>query len=181
MESAFAWLGSLFEWFGAFIPRWVILDTTEGAIKYVGGSRVVVCGPGIHFYWPARSTMIKYPTARQTDQLEAQTMESSDGITFMVSGLITYRVRDIAALIPTTHDAVAAVRDMAQAAIHDTCCYMTWSELQTKQQRGTLKTELKNEAQKQLRDYGVEVIKLQLNSLARCRVLRLSQSTSVEG
>ena len=163
------------------MPRWVILDTTQGAVKYVGGDRPVVCGPGIHFYWPARTTIVIYPTARQTDQLETQTMETSDGVTFVVSGLITYRVKDLAALLTTTHDAMAAIKDMSQAAIHDTCCYGTWAELQTKQRKSTLKTELRNEAQKQLRDYGVDVIKLQLTSLARCRVIRLSQSTAVEG
>ena len=182
MDAAFAWLGQLAEWLGAFIPRWVILDTTQGAIKYVGGDRPVVCGPGVHFFWPARTTFVIYPTARQTDQLETQTMESSDGVTFVVSGLITYRVIDLAALLTTTHDAMVAIRDMAQAAVHDVCCAGTWTELQGKQRnRSVLKTELKNEAQRQLKDYGVEVIKLQLTSLARCRVIRLSQSTAQEG
>lgn len=180
MESAFAWLGKLAEWLGQWIPRWSILDTTEGAIKYVGGKRVKVCGPGIHFWWPARTTFIPFPTARQTDRLESQTMETTDGKTFLVGAMITYSVPDLAALVTTTHSPTRAVTDMAMAAVHDILCDLSWEELQAAQRKGTLKTQLKNEAQNQLKDYGVKVIKLQLNTLARCRVLKVSQSLSNE-
>jgi regulator of protease activity HflC (stomatin/prohibitin superfamily) len=180
MDSALAWIGQLAEWVGRFFPRRVILDTTEGAVKYHGGKTPVVCGPGIHWYWPWRSTWMPYPTARQTDRLETQTMESKDGKTFIVSAMVTYGVTDIIALVTTTHSPSTAVIDMAMAAVHDVCCEMDWTDLQNEQRKGTLKTKLKNEAQKQLKDYGVTVIKLQLNSIARARVLKISQSTASE-
>lgn len=179
-DSALGWIGQCFEWFGKFIPRWQIVDTTEGAIKYVRGSRVVVCGPGIHWYWPVTTIWSQYPTARQTDRLETQTMESKDGKTFMVGAMITYAVDDLTMLIPTTHSPSAAVIDIAMAAVHDVCCDYDWADLQDVQRRGTLKTRLKNEAQRQLNDYGVRVIKLQLNTLARTRALKISQSISQE-
>jgi len=180
MDSALAWIGQIAAWIGQWIPRWSILDTTEGAIKYVGGKHVVVCGAGIHFWWPARTTFVSYPTARQTDKLETQTMESKDGKTFIADAMITYRVIDIAALVPTTHSPTAAVRDMAMAAVHDVLCDFEWAELQQAQRKGTVKTALRNEAQKQLKDYGIDVLKVQLNTLARCRVLKISQTTASE-
>lgn len=180
MESALAWIGKIAEWLGAFIPRWAILDTTQGAIKYVGGSRAIVCGPGIHWYWPARSTFVEHPTARQTDRLETQTMESADGKTFLVSGTITYSVEDLALLVPLTYSPFHTIIDIAMCAVHDVCCEMDWADLQSMQRRKTIKTQLKNEAQKQLGDYGIKVIKLQLNSLARCRVYKINQSTASE-
>lgn len=180
MDSALAWIGQIAAWVGQWIPRWNILDTTEGAIKYVGGKRPVSCGPGIHFWWPARSTFVIHPTARQTDRLETQTMESKDGKTFIVSAMITYSVDDLLALVTTTHSPFHTITDIAMGAVHDICCELDWAELQNQQRRGTIKTLLRNEAQKQLSQYGVKVIKLQLNSLAKCRVLKLSQSTSSE-
>ena len=180
MDSAFAWLGQLVEWFGKLLPRWMILDTTEGAIKYIGGKRVVVCGAGIHWYWPARTSWVTYPVARQTDRLETQTMETQDGKTFIVSAMITYRVDDLAALVTTTHSPTTTVIDIAMTAVHDVCCDYGWDELQAEQRKGTLKTKLRNEAQRQLRDYGVNVLKLQLMTLARARVLKISQSTASE-
>lgn len=180
MDSALGWVGQIAEWVGNFIPRWYILDTTEGAVKYVYG-QPRLCAPGkIHWVWPATTTIAMYPVARQTDRLETQTMESKDDKSFLVSGTVTYEVEDIMKLVPTTHSPVATIADLAMTALHDVCCDMDWATLQTEQRRGTLKTKLRNEAQKQLRDYGVRVIKLQLNSLARCRVLRVSQTTGSE-
>lgn len=180
MDNALAWIGQVAEWFGRFIPRWEILNTTEGAIKYVRGNKVMVCGPGIHWRWPAITEWVAYPTARQTDRLETQTMESKDGKTFLVGAMITYDIVDLAALITTTHSPTGSVIDIAMSAVHDVCCDFDWADLQLEQRKGTIKTKLRNEAQKQLTEYGVRVKKLQLNTLARCRVVKVSQSTSTE-
>ena len=180
MESALAWIGQVAAWFGRFIPRREILDTTEGAIKYKHGNEPVFCGPGIHWWWPWTSTWVSYPMARQTDRLETQTMETTDGKTFIVSGAFTYAIEDLAMLITTTHSALTTTLELAQTAMHEVLCEMDWSAIQTEQRKGTLKTKLKNEAQRQLKDYGVKVIKLQLNTLARCRVYKVSQTTASE-
>lgn len=192
IEGAFAWVGQIAEWVGQFFPRRVILDTTEGAVKYSGfvlpqrwrryegEFRVTVHEAGIHWWWPYTSKWIDYPTARQTDRLETQTMETVDGKTFMISGTITYCVVDLMKLLPVVHLATRNTMDLAMAALHDVCCEMTWEELQSEQRRGTLKTKLKNSAAKQLEEYGIKVIKFQLNSVARCRVIKVSQSTSTE-
>lgn len=180
METAFAWIGQIASWIGQWIPRWQILDTTEGAIKYVKG-KPRECGSGqVHWYWPVTTTWVVYPVARQTDRLETQTMETTDRVTFIVAGTITYSVHDIMALVSTTHSPSATVIELAASAVHDICCDFAWDELQKEQRKGTLKTKLRNEAQKQLKDYGVTVIKLQLTNLARARVIKLSQSIANE-
>lgn len=180
MDTAFAWIGQIASWIGQWVPRWQILDTTEGAIKYVRG-RPKLCGPGrVHWYWPVTTTWVVYPVARQTDRLETQTMETKDGKNFIVAGTITYSVVDLMALVTTTHSPSATVIELAASAVHDICCDYDWDALQAEQRKGTLKTKLKNEAQKQLADYGVKVIKLQLTNLARARVIKLSQSMANE-
>lgn len=180
MGAAFEWIGKLVEWLGAFIPRWVILDTRMAAVKYVRGVPRY-CAPGqVHFYWPVTTLWQDYPIVRQTDRLESQTIESKDGKTFIVAGTITYMVTDLMALLNTTHSATTNTRELAASAVHDICCDYDYAELQLKNQKGTLKTELRNEAQKQLGEYGVRVIKLQITSLARCRVYKVSQSTASE-
>lgn len=196
MESALAWIGRIAEWLGAFIPRWVILDTTEGAVKFEGfflparlrrrlgwfsdDVRITVCSAGLHWYLPVTTRWSEYPIARQTDRLETQTLESKDGRTFIVAGTITWSVEAIEKLVPTTFSPTRTVVELAASAVHDICCDYDYVELQARNRKGTLKTELRNEAQKQLSDYGVKVIKLQLTSLARSRVLKVSQSISNE-
>lgn len=180
METAFAWIGQIASWVGAFFPRWMILDTTEGAIKYVKG-KPKFCGPGqIHWYWPVTTKWQDFPMARQTDRLETQVMESRDGVPFIVAGTITCKVDDLIALVTTTHSPASTVIELAASAMHDICSEYDWATLKEKHRKGTLKTELKNEAQKQLKDYGVTVIKLQLTNLARTRVFKISQSMSNE-
>lgn len=180
MDSAFIWLREIAEWLGRFVPKWIILDTTEGAIKYVKGKRIVMCGPGVHWHWPITTTWQAYPTAQQTDRLETQTMVTTDGKTFIVAGTITYWVTDLSLLLPVVHMATRNTVDLSMVALHDVCCEMSWEELQSENRRGTLKTKLKNAAQKQLEEYGVKVKRFQLNTLAPCRVLKISQSTSNE-
>jgi len=180
MNGAFEWIGYIADWLGRFIPRWVILDTTEGGIKFKGGDDPVFCAPGIHWYWPIRSTLHVHPIVRQTDRLETQTMESKDGITFIVSATITYTISDLLTLVTTTHSPLTTVVDIAMSAIHDICCDFEWKELQDQQRRGLLKTKLKNEASKQLKDFGVEVLLLKTNTLARARVFKVAQSLSNE-
>jgi regulator of protease activity HflC (stomatin/prohibitin superfamily) len=180
MDSALAWIGYIADWIGKFFPRWNILDTTEGAIKYVRGSNPILCGPGIHWHWPVVTTWVVYPTARQADRLETQTMETEDGKTIIVGGILVYSISDLKALLTTTHSPATTVKDIALSAVHDVCCGMTWEQLKLEQRKGTLDTKLRNAAKKQLSDYGVEVIKLMLTSLARARVLKVSQSMSQE-
>lgn len=210
LDSAFAWLQSITDWLGRFIPRWVVVNTTEGAVKYQsfvfpytvrkwlcadipgtfnlfcpvvfeGDIRTSVCKPGMHWYWPVTTEWQDYPTAMQTDRLETQTMETADGVTFLVSGTLSYIVEDLGKLLPVVHNAATLAVDMAMAAVHDVCCEMTWTQLREEQRHATkLKTKLRNSAQDQLSTYGIKVVKLQLNSMARCRVLKVSQSVSQE-
>lgn len=180
MDSALAWIGAIAEWCGRFIPRKVILDTTEGGIKYKGGDTPIFCGPGIHWYWPWHSIFVTYPMARQTDRLESQVMESKDGKTFIVSGTLSYEVTDLLQLVPKNHSPVTTTIDLAMTAVHDVCCQYDWAVLQDAQRKGTLKTTLKKKAGAALEPFGITVHMLKLNSLARCRVLRVSQSTANE-
>jgi regulator of protease activity HflC (stomatin/prohibitin superfamily) len=180
LDSALGWVGQVFEWLGAFVPRWAILDVTEGAIKYVRGQPRYVAPGQIMWWWPVLTKVVPYPVVRQTDRLETQTMVTKDGKTFVVSGTITYSVDDLMLLVPTTHSPIATVTELSMTAIHDVCADMEWTELQTEQRRGTLKTKLKNAAQRQLREYGVRVLELRLNSLATARVIRLLHTTGSE-
>lgn len=180
MGDAFAWIGQIFEWIGKFIPKWVILDVCQGAVKYVRGSHPKYCGPGIHWYWPVTTTWFSYPIVRQADRLQTQTIVTVDDKTIVIGGLIVYSVPDLLTLLTTAHDPKTTIRDLTLTAIHDVCCQMTWDQLKAEQRKGTLDTKLKNATQKALDDYGVSAIKVMLTDLAPARVLKLMQSTSNE-
>jgi len=178
VESALAWVGQIAAWLGQWIPRWVILDCTMGGVKFVGGKRAVALKPGIHFYWPARTTLQTYPTARQTDNLPSQILVTTDDKTVVISAMIVYQVEDIEMLLAHTYSAEKTIQDIGLSAIRRVCCRMTWADLKAEDQKGTLDTKLKNAAGSGLEDYGVLVLKTMLTDLAPCRVMRLVQSTA---
>lgn len=178
MNGALEWIGRIAEWLGQLIPRLLILDTTEGAVKFVRGSKAIALGPGMHVYWPIVTRLTEFPTARQGDSLRSQTMVTTDDRVIVVEGMIIYEVSDILTLVAGTFSAAQTIKDIALTAVHDVCCQMTWEALKDEQRRGTLDTKLKNAAQKALNPYGVRVEKLMLIELAPCRVLKLIQTTS---
>jgi regulator of protease activity HflC (stomatin/prohibitin superfamily) len=186
MESALAWIGQIAEWIGRFIPRMTVIIPSLGAVKYTGrfrgeeSMRVTAHGPGLLCYWPLVSILDLYPTVRQTDDLRSQTITTADGKTIAVSGLITYEVYDLLKLLPTTFEPAKAISEITLTAIHDALARMTWVEMTAEQQKGTLETKLRNAAKKQLDDYGVKVLRVQLTDMAPCRVLKVLQSVSAD-
>lgn len=180
MDSALAWIGQIFEWLGRFVPRWLVLDTTSGAVKFVRGKNPVALYAGIHWYWPLVTTVTEYPVAYQADRLPTQTIVTSDDKTVILGAMIAYRVPDLLPLVANTHSAITTVKNLALTAVHDVCCRMSWDELKTEQRKGTLDTKLRHAAIKLLKEYGVQVEQVMLIDLAPARVLKLMQSTSME-
>lgn len=178
MEGALAFISWIAEWIGKFIPRWEILPTTWGAVKWVRGSKIKKLGPGIHWYWPLTTVFKKYPICFQAETLRSQVIVTVDDKSVCVAGVILYEVADVEALLTNTYEAQTAVHDLGLIAIHDVCCKLSWEELKQGQRRGTLDTRLRNEAKTALTPFGVTVIKLQLTDLAPARVLKLHQSTA---
>jgi len=181
VEGAFAWLSQLIAWFAQFVPRWQIITTTHGGVKFVRGSKVVPLGPGFHVYWPLVTELIMYPIARQAVDLRTQTFVTSDDKVIAVGGLIVYEIKDIAAILAYTFDPEETIRDIAAGALHDVCCQKSWDELKAGQRNGSLNRELRKDVAKGLDSYGVKVLKTTLTDLAPCRVLKVISSTSKDG
>lgn len=173
MDSALAWVSQIADWIGKFIPRWIIVDPTRQGIKFVRGKRVVVCQPGIHWYWPLVTEWQDWPVVRQADDLQSQTIVTVDDKTIAVSGLLVYKVTDLATLVTSAYSPMQLVQDIALTAVHDVCCSMTWEDLKAEQRKGTLDTKLRNAAKAQLKEYGVDVVKCMLIDLAPARVFKL--------
>ena len=180
MENAFAWLKNVIEWLGQFIPQWEIVDTTRGWIKWVRGYKVKTGGAGIVWHWPVVTRFMTYAIARQTTPLPSQVITTTDEKVVVVSGMLVYEITDLVPLIAHTYDAEDTIRDIATSSLHDVCSHQTWEELRTGQGR-TLDTKLRNEAQKDLKAYGVRVIKFTLTTLAPCNVTRVIRSDFQEG
>lgn len=191
MDSALGWIGAIAEWCGRFFPRWQVLAPTDAAVKVVGLSlrkkhraeehpRIVTQRKGIVVWWPAVTDLNVVPVARQANNLQSQAIVTIDGKVFVVAGMIVYEISDVQTLVCGVYDPDDTVRDIALAAIHDACVKYSGDELLEADRSGRLNTSMKKEAVKQLADYGVRVLKMQLTDLSPARVLRLVTTVPTE-
>ena len=193
MESAFAWVGHIAQWFGNWIPKWDLIEPTHRGVLYVsywthegparywwrGWSAHIkehVLEPGTHFYWPVRSKLLIHPVVRQTNDLREQTFMTLDGKTVGAAGVITFEIDNIMKALVETYNVDTNVVDVALTATHSVCCKWTMAELKALEVSGELDKMLKAEAQRSLNPYGVRVIKLNLTDLAPTRNIKLSNS-----
>lgn len=181
MEGALAWIGQLATWFGQFFPRWVILNTTEGAVKFVRGSNPVVLAAGIHWYWPAMTELRVWTVARQPVDLPTQTITTADGKSVGVGGSLTFRIVDLLPLLAHSFDPDKTIRVKAASVIHHVCSRMTWDELQAARHSGALNRALRVAMCKKLKPLGVRVIEAPLTDFASARVLKVIQTISQDG
>jgi regulator of protease activity HflC (stomatin/prohibitin superfamily) len=179
MENAFAWLRDIADWLGRFVPRWEVVPTTHGWVKFVRGSRIVTGGSGIVWWWPVTTRMLDYPIVRQTITLPTQVVVTTDNIEIAVSAMLVFEIADLERILAHTYDPEETVRDIAATSLHDVCTEMTWEEIRTGGRK--LRTRLTNEAKKDLAEYGVKPLKFALMTCAKCSVARVIRSDFREG
>ena len=169
MDSALGWIGQIAAWVRQFIPKWVIIPTTHGGVKWVKGKRIVELGPGIHWYWPVVTLLQTYPIVRQSVDLRPQVMVSRDQKTFSAGVVVTYTVKDLKQLLSTTFDPDEVMGEISLAAIYDVLTKLTLDELQT----AAISTALTRAIQQLVSPYGVHVVRAALTEMAPCRVVKL--------
>lgn len=182
MESAFAWLGQIFEWMGRFLPRWEIITTAEGWIKWVGGAKVKTGGAGIVFYWPARTVFKKLNVVRDSINCNAQTLTLPSGETILVEAVVIYRIIDLGKLAATSEPFSTIADETMGAVLYALEGYDSWEAIraasvrQHRQRDSDFNRRMREEVQRTLATYGVDVLAVNLQNKAKCRVLKLVNS-----
>lgn len=184
MDSAFAWLNNIFQFFGRFFPDWEVLDTTRAGVKYVtewrwwkpayGMVKVIPVPPGSFvFWWPATTVWRNYAIARQTTDLRDQTLTTTDDKTFSVGAVIVFEIPDVVPLLTETFQPDQTIQDICLGIMVEVLSGRSWEELKSTQASGALTKELTKEAREQLKRYGVKVLRLNISDLSLCRTYRI--------
>lgn len=172
METAFSWIGEIARFFGSLLPRLLIVKSSHAAVKYVHGSNAVLLEPGLHIYWPFVTEIEMCAVVRQISTLQSQILETQDGVTVLVDGLVCYTIDDALAFLAENENAYDTIDDVATAAIRKVIVSSNFQELRDGGKR--VDTRLTRETQKMLRCFGVGVEYTRLTNFARSRVLHLS-------
>lgn len=191
MNGALEWIGKIAEWLGRFIPAWILMDSTQGAVKFqtvrvrdlcagrwTMGARSIALGPGLHFYWPAVSQIKQWTVARQSINLATQTITTSDDKTVAVGGILIFRIVDVLEIVANTWHPDDAIRGVAAGVVHDVCSAGSWHALKAAKCSGALKRDMLEALRDRLRPFGVVPIDAPLTDFALTRVLKVMQTTS---
>ena len=177
MESAFAWLNQLIETFYRFFPHILIVRATHGGVKWVRGKKIKPLGPGLHIYWPLTTEVEVMVTARQTLAIPDQVLATKDGKKVVVKTLVVYKIRDVVHAIGRVNwDVDTTINDLTQSAVVRVVATHTYEEIMKAIADESMTTTLTKEVRKELRPFGVHIVRSKLVDFAECKVFKLMMS-----
>jgi regulator of protease activity HflC (stomatin/prohibitin superfamily) len=174
METAFAWLGQIFDAVLKFVPRIVIVRATHAGVRWRMGARVHAMPPGLHVYWPLTTDIEVLVTARQTNNVPIQVLLTKDRVKLVAGAVVVFKIRDIVQAIGKNNwDVDTTVNDITQAALASVIAESTFDELLAGLSNGELNIKLTQAVRKELRQFGVFVSRCKLVNFADCKVYKL--------
>lgn len=174
METAFSWLGQIFEAMLEFVPRRIIIRATEGGVKWSLWRRPVEMKPGIRIYWPLISDVEVVVTARQSFNTPTQALETRDGVEVVAGGVIIYHINDVVKAIGEKNwSPETTALDITQAAIISVVASWDHDDLLTNIS-GKVEEQLTEKCRRDLRQYGIYPTRVALTDFSHTRSLNHS-------
>ena len=164
------WLREIFERLLSIFPRILILAPYEAGIRITFGKRVTKLGAGWYIYWPLIQKIIWMEIQTQVVDLRAQSVQTKDVATIIVSGAIQYRINDVYKACVNVQDIDKSLESLALGIILEFVKNRTLVECENID-------NLKNEILKGIREaasgWGVKIEKVFMTDLGRTRNIRL--------
>jgi regulator of protease activity HflC (stomatin/prohibitin superfamily) len=165
-----------------FIKEWIelfyiveVIPAFDRGIKLRFGRYHSTLEPGWHWYWPFKiEQIITHAVVPDPQELREQTVDSKDGFSVTVTGIITYSVFDVKMLLLDVYDAKGALVDSSMGTIGTHLRQSTWEEIRSPEFTRKAEIEIRRRAKK----YGVEVLELQFADMTRSRSLRIWNSSA---
>lgn len=174
----FELLGSLSDWVLQFFPRLLVIRSTHRVVKFVRGSKLVLAGPGLCWYWPLVTEISMMAVARRTINLPTQRLVTRDGVRVMVSAYVVFSVNDPIKAIGRTWDFDEAIADVSAGAIASIVSRRVF-QVTKDTLAGTTADQLKEACKTELQKYGVLVHRCQFTDFCEAEVIALSHSGEI--
>jgi len=158
-------------------PSEMRFPTPGGRIGGGNANRIKPLAPGLHVYWPLTTEVEVIVTARQTLTIPEQVLATKDGKKVVVKTLVVYKIRDVEHAIGRVNwDVDSTINDLTQSAVVRVVATHTYDEIMKGLADETLITTLTREVRKELRQFGVHVVRSKLVDFAECKVFKLMTS-----
>jgi regulator of protease activity HflC (stomatin/prohibitin superfamily) len=181
VESAFAWLNAIFNYFGQFVPKFYHVKWTERAVRYRRGNFPTEVGPGVRWYFPLTSHVEKAEVVWSVQEFKPTTLTTRDNHTMSVGYTMMYRVTDIVTTHTSTDNFLNSLGELAELPLAD-----IWHSHQRDELRemaalkpGARRSELDRMLTRRARALcsflGVRIKYCRVNFDANARVIKLLQ------
>lgn len=154
MESAFAWIGSIIEWFGLFIPRRVIVRKTDKMIKFTWDGSIQEKGPGIRWYWPFTTEISELTVVRQPLDIRTIRFTTKDGRPCIADCTVVYNIVDAIKFLTENFDGHLALSECVSANLRSALSGLNFEEIQNSE---SLNESLTTIISEEVEDFGVEI------------------------
>jgi len=116
-------------------------------------------------------------TARQTLAIPDQVLATKDGKKVVVKTLVVYKIRDVVHAIGRVNwDVDTTINDLTQSAVVRVVATHTYEEIMKAIADESMTTVLTKEVRKELRPFGVHIVRSKLVDFAECKVFKLMTS-----
>ena len=178
METAFSWIGQIFEGLLQFIPRLIICRNTHAGVKWkLGGKSVSIKSGSRVVYWPLLTEVELIVVARQTANFSTQVLMTNDEKQVVAGAFVVYHIIDVVQAIGERNwDVESTVADITMAAIVEEIMQRSLDDLReqiAEGAEGEFCRSLTENCRKQLRQYGVRVDRAGLTDFSTCKVYRM--------
>lgn len=129
-------------------------------------------GPGFHWLWPAAiEEYMVVDVVRETAIVGPQSLTTKDGVSIIVSTLVTSTIFDEETFLLKNEGAHTVLEDSTCGTVSDFILERTWAQLQSLDVSNELAKAIRRRAKLQ----GVEILDAHLVDFTRSRSLRLMQ------
>lgn len=180
MENAFAWLNSIFQYFGQFVPKFFLVKWTEKAVKFVRGKPPKVVDPGLHVYWSLTTNVEKTEIVWRWDEFNATTLTTLDGHPFSIGYTMCWRIVDIIKAYTECDNIFDTIGEQAELPLAQIVHAHTRQQIREMMaiplgKRGSLDGQLTRKVRREVKRFGVEVDYCRVHFDAPSRVFKLLQ------
>lgn len=128
--------------------------------------------PGLRLQFPFYVDSISTETVVLTTRdLPAQALTTKDGVSLVVSAVVTYRIKDVRTFMCEVEDADGVLADASRGTIRQVVVGKTWQEIQ--EGGAELDEAITKAVRRPAHKWGLKVEKVQLSDVARARAFRL--------
>lgn len=152
------WSGEFVEWIISWIPRYEIVQWNQRGVRYIRGKQPTAVDPGLRWYWPWQTTIVKHHVNRQVLRIATLSLETADETKVGVGMVLTYFINDVLKYEVENFDADDSLAEVAQGGLRRIVTNHNWADLCVTGDEGTvLERTLKESMSKDLKRFGVRV------------------------